>query len=249
MTRRVALVAGGAGGIGSETARQLAAAGRAVAVADLDGQAATEVAAAIGDNAVGVRLDVTDPTSVTGAVAEIESSLGPIDICVNTVGWDRLIPFVDTDEDFWARVIDINYTGMLRTTHAVLPGMVHRGWGRVVNVASDAGRVGSSMESVYSGAKGAVIAFTKTLAREMARQGVTANTVCPGPTDTPLLAAVGEELADGGEKLVSSLGRAVPMGRIGTPSDVAPAIVFFASDEAGYVTGQTLSASGGLTMA
>ncbi len=230
----------------------MAARGRAVAVADVDFVAADEVAGAIaarGEEAMAVAIDVADPVSVQAAAAEVASRLGPVEILINSVGWDRLIPFVDTDEDFWARVIELNFTGMLRTTQAVVPGMVQHGWGRVVNVASDAGRVGSSLESVYSGAKGGVIAFTKTLARELARKGVTANTVCPGPTDTALLSAVGETLPDGGEKLVGSLGRAVPMGRIANPSDVAPAIVFFASEQAGFITGQTLSASGGLTMA
>jgi 2-hydroxycyclohexanecarboxyl-CoA dehydrogenase len=198
---------------------------------------------------VAVTVDVTDTASVEAAVGSTVRALGPVDICVNVAGWDRLVPFVETDEAFWERVIAINYTGVLRTTRALLPGMVERGWGRVVNTASDAGRVGSSLESVYSGAKGGVIAFTKTIAREVAKRGVTANTVCPGPTDTPLLAAVGEALPDGGQKLVGSLGRAVPMGRLATPADVAPAIVFFASEDAGFITGQTLSASGGLTMA
>jgi 2-hydroxycyclohexanecarboxyl-CoA dehydrogenase len=252
MTRRVAFVTGGGGGIGGEAAWRLAADGRAVAVADLDLDAATHVAERIGEaggEALALALDVTDGASVEAAVAATEVGLGPIDICVNVAGWDRLIPFLETDEAFWERVIAINYTGVLRTTRAVLPGMVDRGWGRIVNTASDAGRVGSSLESVYSGAKGGVIAFTKTIAREVAKQGITANTVCPGPTDTALLAAVGETLPDGGQKLVGSLGRAVPMGRVATPADVAPAIVFFASEDAGFITGQTLSASGGLTMA
>ena len=252
MSRRVAFVTGGGGGIGGEVARRLAVQGRAVAVADLDLDAARAVADAItssGGEAVAVALDVTDSASVEAAVATTAEVLGPVDICVNVAGWDRLIPFLDTDEAFWERVLDVNYTGVLRTTRAVLPGMVERGWGRIVNTASDAGRVGSSLESVYSGAKGGVIAFTKTIAREVAKRGVTANTVCPGPTDTPLLAAVGETLPDGGQKLVGALNRAIPMGRLATPADVAPAIVFFASEEAGFVTGQTLSASGGLTMA
>jgi 2-hydroxycyclohexanecarboxyl-CoA dehydrogenase len=252
MAGRVAFVTGGGGGIGGEAARRLAADGRAVAVADLDLDAARAVAeqiTAAGGESLAVRLDVTDGASVDAAVATAVDGLGPVDILVNVAGWDRLVPFLDTDEAFWERVIDINYTGVLRTTRAVLPGMVERGWGRIVNTASDAGRVGSSLESVYSGAKGGVIAFTKTIAREVAKQGVTANTVCPGPTDTALLAAVGESLPDGGRKLVGALGRAVPMGRVATPADVAPAIVFFASDDAGFITGQTLSASGGLTMA
>lgn len=252
MSRRVAFVTGGGGGIGGEAARLLALDGRAVAVADLDLDAARSVADGItgsGGEAVAVALDVTDSASVEAAVATTTQALGPVDICVNVAGWDRLVPFLETDEAFWERVIDINYTGVLRTTRSVLPGMVERGWGRIVNTASDAGRVGSSLESVYSGAKGGVIAFTKTIAREVAKQGITANTVCPGPTDTKLLAAVGETLPDGGQKLVGSLARAVPMGRLATPADVAPAIAFFASDAAGFITGQTLSASGGLTMA
>lgn len=252
MVRRVAFVTGGGGGIGGEAARRLALDGRAVAVADLDLDGAAAVAAGIrdaGGEALAVPLDVTDGASVEAAVRSTTDALGPVEVLVNVAGWDRLVPFVETDEEFWGRVIDINYTGVLRTTHAVLPGMVERGWGRIVNTASDAGRVGSSLESVYSGAKGGVIAFTKTIAREVARRGITANTVCPGPTDTPLLAAVGEGLPDGGEKLVGSLGRAVPLGRLATPADVAPAIVFFASEDAGFITGQTLSASGGLTMA
>jgi 2-hydroxycyclohexanecarboxyl-CoA dehydrogenase len=166
---------------------------------------------------------------------------------VNCAGWDEMLPFVDTDEDFWDRVIEVNFKGMLRTTHAVLPGMTERSWGRIVNIGSDAGRVGSSLEAVYSGAKGGVIAFTKTIAREVARRGVTANTVCPGPTDTPMLREVtgGSE----GERVIDAMTRAVPMKRLGTPADVAAAVAFLCSEDAGYITGQTLSVSGGLTMA
>ena len=157
-------------------------------------------------------------------------------------------PFLETEEPFWDRVIDVNFKGCLRVTHAVLPGMVERGFGRVINIGSDAGRVGSSLESVYSGAKGGVIAFTKTLAREVARDGVTANTVCPGPTRTPMLEGMAGE-GERGQKLIDALTRAVPMRRLGEPADVAAAVAFLASDAAGYVTGQTLSVSGGLTMA
>jgi len=167
---------------------------------------------------------------------------------VNNAGWDELRPFVETDEAFWTRVVQINFMGCLRVTHAVLPGMVERGYGRIVNVASDAGRVGSSLESVYSGAKGGVIAFTKTIARETARSGVTANTVCPGPTRTPMLEGMAGE-GEQGAKLIDALERAVPMRRLGEPEDVAVAVAFFASERAGFITGQTLSVSGGLTMA
>jgi len=238
MAERVALVTGGARGIGRAIAAQLAEHGRIVAVGDLQ--------EAEGVGALAVRLDVTDSASVAAAVERVESELGPIEVLVNNAGWDEARPFLETDEPFWDRVIEINFKGGLRVTRAVLPGMVERGWGRLVNIGSDAGRVGSSLESVYSGAKGGVIAFTKTIAREVARSGVTANVVCPGPTKTAFLDRIAGE---GGERLVESLERAVPMRRLGEPEDVAAAVAFLASEEAGYITGQTLSVSGGLTMA
>ena len=249
MSGRVALVTGSGGGIGVAVAAALAANGNAVAAADLRHDAAEEVAGrltAAGGRAIGVGIDVTDREAVADAIARTERELGPVEVLVNNAGWDELKPFVETDEDFWDRVIAINFKGCLHTTRALLPGMVERGFGRIVNIASDAGRVGSSMESVYSGAKGGMIAFTKTIAREAARSGVTANVVCPGPTRTPLLERM---TAEGGEKLVDALVRAVPMRRLGEPEDVAAAVTFFASDDASFVTGQTLSVSGGLTMA
>ena len=239
---RTALVTGAARGIGRAIAEALAAKGHAVVLGDLLEDEARAVAEAIGAGATAVRLDVTDTDSVRSAVA----AAGPVDIVVNNAGWDELKRFVDTDEAFWDRVIEVNFKGCLRMTHAVLPGMVERRFGRVVNIGSDAGRVGSSMESVYSGAKGGVIAFTKTIAREVARSGVTANAVCPGPTDTPM---VRQMAAEGGGTLIDALKKAVPMKRLGTPEDVAAAVAFLASDEAGFITGQTLSVSGGLTMA
>jgi 2-hydroxycyclohexanecarboxyl-CoA dehydrogenase len=217
-----------------------------VAVADLLADGAEETAAEIGG--LGVSLDVTDSSSVAAAVDRVSSELGPVSIVVNNAGWDELRPFLDTDEDFWRRVVDVNFMGMLRVTKAVLPAMADAEWGRVVNIGSDAGRVGSSLESVYSGAKGGVIAFTKTIAREVARSGVTANIVCPGPTRTPLLEGMAGE-DEKGQKLIAGLERAVPMRRLGEPEDVAAAVAFLASDRAGYITGQTLSVSGGLTMA
>jgi 2-hydroxycyclohexanecarboxyl-CoA dehydrogenase len=238
------MVTGGARGIGRAVALALATDGRRVAVADLLEDEAAKTADEAGG--LGVPLDVTDSGSVKAAVERVESELGPIDVLVNNAGWDEARPFLETDEPFWDRVIEINFKGGLRTTRAVLPGMVERGWGRVVNIGSDAGRVGSSLESVYSGAKGGVIAFTKTIAREVARSGVTANVVCPGPTKTAFLERIAGE---GGERLVESLTRAVPMRRLGEPEDVAAAVAFLASEEAGYITGQTLSVSGGLTMA
>jgi 2-hydroxycyclohexanecarboxyl-CoA dehydrogenase len=244
MSERVALVTGGARGIGRAICIDLAEAGRAVAVADLRGDEARQTADAVAGLAV--EMDVTSGGSVAAGVARVERELGPVDIVVNNAGWDELRPFLETDEPFWDRVIDINFKGCLRVTRTVVPGMVERGFGRVVNVGSDAGRVGSSMETAYAGAKGGVIAFTKSLARETARSGVTANAVCPGPTRTPLLEGM---TSTGGEKLVESLVRAVPMRRLGEPEDVAAAVTFLASERAGYITGQTLSVSGGLTMA
>jgi 2-hydroxycyclohexanecarboxyl-CoA dehydrogenase len=161
-------------------------------------------------------------------------------------GADVVKPFLDTDEELWRWLIELNLIGVFRCTKAFLPGMVERGYGRIVNVASDAGRVGSSGEAVYSGAKGGVIAFTKTIAREVARNGVTANTVCPGPTDTPPLR---KTVAQGGEKFISALTKAIPVGRLGQPEDVAVAVAMFASPDAGFITGQTLSVSGGMSMA
>jgi len=251
LAERIALVTGGGGGIGRAISLALAAEGRAVAVADLREDAAAAVAEGVeraSGTALAVALDVTDGDSVGAAVERVAAELGPVDILVNNAGWDELRPFLETDEAFWDRVIEINFKGCLRLTRRVLGGMVDRRFGRLVNIGSDAGRVGSSLESVYSGAKGGVIAFTKTIAREVAGAGVTANAVCPGPTRTPMLegmAASGEKA----ERLVASLERAVPMRRLGEPEDVAAAVAFLASERAGYITGQTLSVSGGLTMA
>jgi 2-hydroxycyclohexanecarboxyl-CoA dehydrogenase len=238
---RVAFVSGGSRGIGRGIADALARDGHTVAIGDI------REAEPVGDGGVAVLCDVTDSGSVASAVQQVEKELGPIEILVNNAGWDEMRPFIETDEPFWDRVIEVNFKGGLRLTHAVLPGMVERGYGRIVNIGSDAGRVGSSLESVYSGAKGGVIAFTKTIAREVARRGVTANTVCPGPTDTEMLREVTG--GDEGAKVIEAMTRAVPMKRLGTPADVAAAVAFLASDEAGFITGQTLSVSGGLTMA
>lgn len=248
---RNAFVSGAGRGIGRAISHALAAQGRAVAAADLREDLAAQTARELeqaGARALAVELDVTRPDSVQRAVARAGDALGPVDILVNNAGWDRLVPFLDTDEEFWDRILEVNFKGALRLTHALLPAMLEREWGRVVNIGSDAGRVGSSLESVYSGAKGAVIAFTKTLARESARHGVTANTVCPGPTETPML----EEIAAAGgdaSRVIDAMTRAVPMRRLGQPDEVAAAVAFLASEHAGFITGQTLSVSGGLTMA
>jgi 2-hydroxycyclohexanecarboxyl-CoA dehydrogenase len=252
MTHRVAFVTGGAQGIGRGIAASLAEAGFRVAIADLNLGVAQQTAkelSADGGAVVAVEVDVTSLDSVRSAVATVEADLGPIEVVVNNAGWDDFMPFVETDEEFWDKILDINFKGQLRVIHTVVPGMIERGFGRIINIGSDAGRVGSSLEAVYSGAKGGIIAFTKTLAREVATQGITANTVCPGPTDTPALRTFTASSGDDAEKVLAGMTRAVPMKRLGTPEDVGPAVAFLASDAAGFVTGQTLSVSGGLTMA
>ena len=248
---RTALVTGGGRGIGRAVAEGLAADGFAVFIADLRREEAQEVADAIaanGGRAHAVEADVADSDSVAAAVRAAEDAFGCIDVLVNNAGWDDLKPFLETDEAFWDRVIDINFKGPLRFTRLILPGMMERGWGRIINIGSDAGRVGSSLESVYSGAKGGLIAFTKTIARETARSGVTANVVCPGPTDTPFLHETMSAQGDA-DAVLGAMVKSVPMRRLAAPEEIAAAVRFFAGDEAGYVTGQTLSVSGGLTMA
>lgn len=251
MSARTAFVTGGAQGIGQGISTTLGAQGIKVAVVDVDlgaAQTTAESITAAGGTALAVHADVTDTGSVQAAITTVTADLGPIEIAVNNAGWDDFMNFVDTTEEFWDRVLDVNFKGMLRVTHAVVPGMLERGWGRVINIGSDAGRVGSSLEAVYSGAKGGTIAFTKTLAREVAAKGVTANTVCPGPTDTAMLQAFAAK-SDDGAKVLARMTRGVPMRRLALPADIAAAVAFFASDAAGYITGQTLSVSGGLTMA
>jgi 2-hydroxycyclohexanecarboxyl-CoA dehydrogenase len=248
---RVALISGGARGIGAAIARGLAEDGMTAVIADIRAEQATANARAIiesGGNSLAVEMDVRDPASVAAGVKSARDQCGEIDVLVNVAGWDELKPFVETDEEFWQEVLEVNFKGGLRLTHALLPSMIERHWGRIVNISSDAGRVGSSLESVYAGAKGAIISFTKTVARETARLGVTANIVCPGPTDTEMLQDVAAAHQDA-EKVLERLARAVPMKRLGQPQDVAWAVRFFASEGAGYITGQTLSVSGGLTMA
>lgn len=240
---RIAVVTGGARGIGMAVATRLDAAGARVAIWDVDVDEARRAAARLRD-ASAVPADVTDSASVAAAVTETERRLGPVDVLVNNAGIDRVQPFLDSDEATWRRIVDVNLLGMLRCCHALVGGMVARGYGRVVNLGSDAGKVGSSGEAVYSATKGGVIAFTKALAREVATTGVTVNCVCPGPTDTALLGQV----AEANPKLREALARAIPMRRVASPDDIAPAVVFLAGDTAGYITGQALSVSGGMTM-
>ncbi|QEC48171.1 SDR family oxidoreductase [Baekduia soli] len=238
---RTALVTGGAGGIGAATVRRLAAEGARVIAADVDLERADKVAAEVGAQAVA--LDVTDGAAVRAAFA----AAGDIDILVNNAGTDRFAFFLDTDEALWDLVLDLNLKGVLHCTHAVLPSM-HRRGGVIVNVASEAGRVGSQGSVVYSAAKAGVIGFTKAIARESARYGVRVNAVAPGPIETPLLNSAPVQLGELGERLKQGMIDATAMRRIGQPEEVAAAIAYLASDDASYVTGQTLNVSGGLSM-
>ena len=245
----LAVVTGGAGGIGAATCERLASAGMRVVVADLDGARAEATAARlVGTGHLGMQLDVAETTAVKEQVDALVAEHGQVHTLINVAGWDRFVSFVDTTPEFWDQVIDINYRGTLNTVHAVLPGMIEAGYGRIVSVASDAARVGSSLESIYAGAKGAVISFSKSVAREVAKNGVTVNVVCPGPTDTPLIRSMAEDMGSS-ERFMDALTRAIPLRRLATPDDIAPAIAFLASEEARFITGQTLSVSGGLTMA
>jgi 2-hydroxycyclohexanecarboxyl-CoA dehydrogenase len=248
---RVVIVTGGGGGIGAATCRRFAEEGSRVAVLDIAEQRAELLAAEIaasGATAIAHGCDITDAAAVRSTVDEIETTWGAVDVLVNNAGWDVFKPFLSTVPDEWRRLIDINLLGPLNMLHAVLGGMVERGFGRVVSVASDAARVGSSGEAVYAACKAGLLGLSKTLAREHARDGITFNVVCPGPTDTALLDGVTAAAANP-EKLREAFRRAVPMGRIGVPEDLPGAICFFASDDAAFITGQTLSVSGGLTMA
>ena len=244
------IVTGGGGGIGGATCRRLAREGARVAVFDRNFEAAAQVAQAIaaeGGQAAAFGCDITERASVDAAVAAAQAQFGPIAVLVNNAGWDVFKPFLKTVPDEWQQLIAINLLGALHMHHAVLPGMAERKKGRIVNVASDAARVGSSGEAVYAACKGGLMALSKTLAREHALHGITVNVVCPGPTDTALLAGFAEGAANP-EKLREAFTRAIPLGRLGQPDDLAGAIAFFASDDAGFITGQVLSVSGGLTM-
>ncbi|MDY0106014.1 MAG: 2-hydroxycyclohexanecarboxyl-CoA dehydrogenase [Giesbergeria sp.] len=247
---KTAIVTGGGGGIGGATCRRLAGEGAKVAVFDMNLEAAEKVAADIranGGQAAAFACNITDRAQVDAAVAAAEAQLGPIAVLVNNAGWDIFKPFTKTVPAEWDKLIAINLTGALHMLHAVLPGMVERKYGRIVNVASDAARGGSSGEAVYSACKGGLVALSKTLAREHARQSITVNVVCPGPTDTALLAGVAEGARDPA-KLIEAFKSAIPLGRLGQSDDLASAIAFMGSDDASFITGQVLSVSGGLTM-
>ena len=225
---KTAIVTGGAAGIGAAIAQRFRDERTRVEVFDLNASPA---------------LDITDYAAVQSAVARV----GPVDILVNNAGWDLFRPFLKTDPAFWQKIISINLIGAMNVLHCVLPGMAERGHGKVVNVASDAGRVGSSGEAPYSACKGGLIALTKTLARELASKGVRLNAVCPGLTETGMLESFMQG-AGNPDKLREAYRRAVPIGRLGKPEDIAGAVLFLSSDDAEFITGQVLSVSGGLTM-
>jgi 2-hydroxycyclohexanecarboxyl-CoA dehydrogenase len=240
---RSALVTGGAGGLGRRICRDLSDLGARVLIADIDHIGAQQVADELG-GATTIGVDLADPASVNELVAQVRAEAGMLDVLVSNAGWDRVEPFVDNDPAVWDRLLAINLRAPIQLAHAFLPDMAERRWGRLLFVSSDAGRVGSSGEAVYSACKAGLIGFAKTVARESARKGVTSNVVCPGPMDTPMLHGTAAE----SPKLVAALERAIPLGRLGTPYDVAGMIAFLCSERSAYVTGQTVSVSGGLTM-
>ncbi|MBW2231421.1 MAG: SDR family oxidoreductase [Deltaproteobacteria bacterium] len=244
------IVTGGGGGIGRRLSLRLAEEGARIAVLDLDGSAAEETGAAVRDAGGEARVhavDITDFDAVGDAVSDLCADGGHIDGLVNNAGWDRAGPFLETDPELWRRIIAVNYEGPLNLCRHVLPRMQARGAGRVVNVSSDAGRVGSSGESVYAGCKAAIVAFGKSVARELAQDGICINSVCPGPTDTALFRDFAGE-GEYGERLRAGLERAIPMRRLGQPDDVVGIVSFLLSEEARFITGQVISVSGGLTM-
>jgi 2-hydroxycyclohexanecarboxyl-CoA dehydrogenase len=239
----VAVVTGAASGIGKAIAVSLAAEGAVVAAVDWDADGLAATVAELGGRATGYPTDLADPVAILALRDEVVKRQALPGVIVNAAGFDRVEPFLSNDDDLWTRLVTVNFLGPVRLCHAFLTSIVDSGQRvRIVNIASDAGRVGSSGETVYAGTKGALIAFTKSLAREMARYRINVNCVCPGPTDTPLFATLPERLREG-------LTKAIPFRQLATPAQVADAVRFFASDESDYVTGQVLSVSGGLTMA
>jgi 2-hydroxycyclohexanecarboxyl-CoA dehydrogenase len=242
---KIAVVTGAASGIGLATARKLSASGATVCIGDIQEEKGAAAAAEIrrqGMKAEFLPLDLTKYDSIKQFATAVLQQFGHVEILINGAGWSKNTPFVQTDDAFWDKVLNLNLIGPMRLTKILLPKMIEGNWGRIVNISSDAGRVGSLGETVYSGAKAGLIGFTKSLAREVARFNINVNCICPGPTDTPLLAEVEQKYRD-------AFVKAIPMRRFGKPEEIADAVVFFASSRADYITGQILSVSGGLTMA
>jgi 2-hydroxycyclohexanecarboxyl-CoA dehydrogenase len=239
-----ALVTGGANGIGAAIVRRLASAGAAVAIVDLDAAGAASLADEL-PGAVALTADISDAETMRTIADTFANDNGSIDILVNNAGWDSVQPFMNTNPDLWSRLVRINLIGLFTATHVTLPIMINKGGGRIVNIASDAGRVGSSGEAVYSACKGGTIAFTKSIAREMARHQITVNCVCPGPTDTPLLAQIKQDST--AASVMDAIVRATPTRRLAQPHEIAEAVAFFVEGST-HITGQILSVSGGLTM-
>ena len=247
---KTALVAGGGGGIGRAVALLSAQQGAKIAIADIAGEHAVNVsveARDLGAEAMACQVDLTQRTAVESMVNQVIERFGRIDILVNCQGWDRLEPFVESSEETWDKLLAINFKSVLHTVKAVLPHMISNGGGKIVNISSDAGRVGSSWEAVYAGAKSAVITFSKTIAREAARYQINVNVVCPGLTETPLLQAVRSQ-SEQTAKIIDAVTKATPFRRAARPEEIAEAVLFLSSPAAGFITGQTLSVSGGLTM-
>jgi 2-hydroxycyclohexanecarboxyl-CoA dehydrogenase len=247
MTNRIAFVTGAGSGIGREISKTLALRSMTIVVADIHSNNAEESVSMIkknGGEAVAINCDVTSLESVRNAVKESVDIFGKIDVLVNNAGWDKVEPFLKSEPDTWKRIVDINLMGQIHTCKEILPVMIENGYGKVVNIASDAARVGSSGEAVYSAAKGGVVALTKTLAREMARHKININCVAPGPSDTPMF----QEIGTYNEGIKTALEKAIPFRRLAQPEDIAGAVAYFTSEDAKFVTGQTLSVSGGLTM-
>lgn len=247
---KVVVVTGAAGGIGRALVRRFCEEGSQVVGLDLNADGLKELDAQLSEFSARLTLrtlDITDHTAVAATVRQILAERGRIDVLVNNAGWDVAMPFVETTPEFWDKVISINLKGPLNLQHAVVPAMIDAGGGKIINIASDAGRVGSSGESVYSACKGGIIAFSKTLARETARKDVRVNVVCPGPTDTALLRSFAGE-GEYGQKVYDGLKRAIPLKRLGQPEDIPGMVAFLASDDANFITGQVISVSGGLTM-
>jgi len=251
LTGKVAIVTGGARGIGKGITLTLAKQGADVVIVDLlsdEAEATASEVEKLGRKALAIKCDISKKEEVDQTAKQVLDTFGKIDILVNNAAWERIMFFVETTPDFWDKIIDINYKGILNWTRAVIDHMMERNYGRIINIGSDAGRVGSMGEAVYSGTKGAVIAFGKTMARELARNKITINCVCPGPTLTPLTQGMMQEEGSLTAKVMPSMEKIIPLRRLGTPEDIAAAVAFLASDEAEFITGQTLSVTGGLNM-